>query len=141
MSRASLTLNSKARREQALAWVHKAPDGTRLIFQEAKRTDAQSRLMWDLLTDIARQLPWHGVKLSPDDYKLIFLAALNQELRMVPNLDNTGFVSLGRSSSKLSVGEMSQLIELIIAFCAERGVVIFDGAEDGATVNAAPCAA
>ena len=140
MSRASLTLNNKARRLQALSWVQKAPDGTRLIFQEARRTDDQNRLMWDLLTDIAKQVPWHGVRLSADDYKLIFLAALNQEMRLVPNLDNTGFVSLGRSSSKLSKAEMSNLIELLLMFCAERGVMIFDSDRDAAGGETNPAA-
>jgi len=132
MSRAALTLNSKARREQAARWCMSAPAGTRLTFAEPKRTDAQNRMMWDLLTDIARQVRWHGVKLSADDWKLIFLSALNQEMRIVPNLDGTGFVNLGRSSSKLSVKEMADLIELILKFCAERGVKVFDAEDRGA---------
>ena len=43
-------------------------------------------------------------------------------MRMVPNLDGNGFVSLGRSSSALSKEEFSDLMELIAAFAAERGV-------------------
>jgi hypothetical protein len=69
--------------------------------------------MWSMLTDIARELPWHGIKLKPDDWKLVFLDALKRETRMVPNLDGNGFVNLGRSSSDLSKSEMSDLIELI----------------------------
>jgi hypothetical protein len=41
---------------------------------------------------------------------------------MVPNIDGNGFVSLGRSSSDLSVGEMSDLIELILMFGAKHNV-------------------
>ena len=126
MSRATLTLSSKARRDQAIRWIMAAKDGTRLTFAEPKRTDAQSRLMWDLLTDVARQVPWHGVRLSADDWKIVFMSSLNQEMRLVPNLDGTGFINLGRSSSKLSVAEMGQLIDLILAFCAEHGVQVFD---------------
>lgn len=132
MSRASVTLRSKASRQQAATWCLNAPFGTRITFAEPKRTTDQNALMWDLLTDVAKQIPWHGVKLSADDYKLIFMAALNQEMRIVPNLDGNGFVNLGRSSSNLSVAEMAQLIELILAFCAERGVVIFDSDQGGA---------
>lgn len=140
MSRATVTLNSKQRREQAAKWVWSAPDGTRLTFAEAKRTNDQNSLMWDLLTDIARQKPWHGVKLSADDYKLIFMAALNQEMRLVPNLEGTGFVNLGRSSSKLSVKEMGELIELILEWGARNEVVFFDGRDEGA-LNKAPSVA
>lgn len=135
MSRASVTLRNKASRQQAATWCLNAPSGTRITFAEPKRSTPQNALMWDLLTDIAKQVPWHGVKLSADDFKLIFMAALNQEMRIVPNLDGNGFVNLGRSSSNLSVPEMAQLIELILAFCAERGVVIFDSGRDGEVVN------
>ncbi len=48
---------------------------------------------------------------------------------MVPNLDGTGFVNLGRSSSDLSKSEMSDLIELIHAFGANHGVKFQDDAE------------
>lgn len=136
MSRATVTLNSKHRREQAAKWVWSAPEGTRLTFTEAKRTNDQNALMWDLLTDIARQKPWHGVKLSADDYKLIFMAALNQEMRLVPNLEGTGFVNLGRSSSKLSVKEMGELLELILEWGARNDVVFFDGREAEGANNA-----
>jgi hypothetical protein len=103
-----------------------APPGTRIQFQAPKRTLGQNALLWDILTDIARQVPWHGVKLSADDWKLLFMSALKTEMRIVPNLDNNGFVNLGRSSSKLSVSEMSDLIELIRAWCAKNNVRTFE---------------
>jgi hypothetical protein len=77
--------------------------------------------MWSLLTDVARQLPWHGQRLTPDDWKLVFLDALKGEVRTVPNLDGNGFVSLRRSSD-LSKSEMSEMIDLIMCFGAEHGV-------------------
>jgi hypothetical protein len=82
--------------------------------------------MWAMLTEVAAQLPWHGVKLTPDDWKLIFLDALKRELRMVPNLEGTGFVNLGRSSSDLSKDEMTDLMELIAAFGAKHGITFND---------------
>jgi hypothetical protein len=47
-------------------------------------------------------------------------------LRIVPNLDNTGFVNLGTSSSDLSKDEMSELIELILAFGANHNVELHE---------------
>jgi hypothetical protein len=88
--------------------------------------------MWAMLTDIAKQLPWHGVRLRPDDWKLVFLDALKREVRMVPNLDGNGFVNLGRSSSDLSKGEMSDLMELMTAFGAQHGVVFTDPNQEAA---------
>lgn len=142
MSRASVILNSKPQRAQAARWCLNAPYGTRVTFAEAKRSTDQNAIFWASLTEVARQVDWHGVKLSADDWKLVFMAALNQEMRLVPNLDGNGFVNLGRSSSNLSKAEMSDLLELIFKFGAERGVVFHDGDQDGAAPNkAAPMVA
>jgi hypothetical protein len=127
MGRATLILHSQTDRLKASKWVQNAPDGTRLEFKASKRSVPQNDRMWAMLTDIASQLPWHGVKLAPDDWKLIFLDALKREVRIVPNLDGNGFVNLGRSSSDLSKDEMSDLIELITEFGARHGVTFHDG--------------
>ena len=122
MSRALVILNRASDRERVQAWAAKAPWGTRVTFQEAKRTTDQNARMWAMLTEVARQVKWHGQQLSADDWKLIFMAALPEETRIVPNLSGNGFVNLGRSSSKLSVGEMADLMDLIAAFGAREGV-------------------
>jgi hypothetical protein len=126
MSRALLVLRSQAERQRAKAWIDGARPGTRVEFKATKRSIPQNDRMWAMLTDIATQKKWHGVSLHPNDWKKIFLAGLNRELRIVPNLDGTGFVNLGDSSSDLSKDEMSQLIELIAAWGAQHGVVFND---------------
>lgn len=126
MSRVALILTDQATRQRAAAWVMKAPPGCRFELKEAKRSTDQNALMWASLTEIARQLPWHGVKLSADDWKLVFLDALKSEMRLVPNIAGNGFINMGRSSSDLSKAEMSDLLELIFAFAAEHGVVLGD---------------
>ena len=68
-----------------------------------------------MLTDISKQVNWHGQKLAQEDWKHIFSAALNQQ-RVVPNLDNNGFVVLGQSTSKMTVAQMTEMIELMHAF-------------------------
>jgi hypothetical protein len=85
-----------------------------------------------MLTEIAMQVTWHGQRLRPDDFKLIFLDALKREVRAVPNIDGNGFVNLGRSSSDLTKQEMSDLIEIIHAFGAKHGVKFQDDAEQAA---------
>ena len=126
MSRAFLVLANDQIRQRAVNWCQKAPEGTRLEFKAPKRTLPQNARMWAMLTDVAQQVPWHGLKLSPDDWKLIFLDALKREVRMVPNLEGNGFVSLGRSSSDLSKEEMGDLMTLIEAFGAQHGVRFLD---------------
>src|SRR3990167_2340948 len=122
MSRYTFTLNSTAARARAMQVINAAPYGTRVEVKAVKRSIPQNDRMWAMLTEVAQQLPWHGVKLRPDDWKLIFLDALKRERRMVPNIDGTGFVDLGRSSSDLTKSEMTDLIELIFAFGAQHGI-------------------
>lgn len=126
MTRATLVLVTPAIRQKAAHWAAMAPEGTRVDFKAPKRSLPQNDRMWAMLTEVAAQLPWHGIKLSADDWKLIFLDALKRELRMVPNIDGSGFVNLGRSSSDLSKEEMTGLIDLIHAFGAGHGVVFHD---------------
>jgi hypothetical protein len=128
MSRAMVILSSPSERLRAARWVEKLPPGTRVEFKQPKRSIDQNSKLWASLTDIATQLKWHGIKLSADDWKLLFLDALKREVRMVPNIDGNGFVSLGRSSSDLTKSEFSDLLELIVAFGANHGVVFHDPA-------------
>lgn len=134
MSRYFVTIRSTADRERAARILAAAPFGTRVELKAAKRSIPQNEKMWCHLTEIAQQLPWHGVKLRPDDWKLIFLDALKRELRMVPNLEGTAFVNINRSSSDLTKSEMGDLITLIEEFGARHGVK-FDEPQD-ATVAA-----
>jgi len=132
MSRHLLTLRSTAERERAARYVAQAPSGTRVEFKAAKRSLPQNDFMWSMLTDLARELPWHGIKLTPDDWKLMFLDALKRELRIVPNLDGNGFVNLSRSSFDLSKNEMGDLLELIREFGARHGITFIDQRSDAA---------
>jgi hypothetical protein len=126
MSRALLIIQGNADRERAVRWCQKAPPGTRIEFKASKRSLSQNSLFWSMLGNIAEQLPWHGVRLKASDWKFIFLDALKREIRTVPNLDGTGFVNLGRSSSDLSKAEMGDLIELIRQFGANHGITFID---------------
>lgn len=123
-------------RETLHKWVDRAcakPSEERLSVTFADtRTAEQNAKLWPMLNDIAKQLPWHGLTLSADDWKLIMLDALSKGMRIVPNVNGDGFINLGRSSSRLSKAEFSDLIELIYAFGAERGVVWSDPSERSA---------
>lgn len=136
MTRYLVTLYGSKSRSDAMSYIQKAPAGTRVEFKASKRTMPQNDRMWAMLTDVSRQVPWHGVKLTPDSWKLMFLDSLRREiggeLRIVPNLDGDGFVNLGTSSSDLSKDEMSMLIELVFKFGAERGVVFADDKAEAA---------
>lgn len=126
MGRALIVLGSEMDRKKAINWITKAPVNTRVDFKAPKRSLPQNDRMWAMLTEVASQADYHGTKLTPDDWKLIFLDGLKREMRIVPNLDGNGFVNLGRSSSDLSKAEMADLITLIEAWGLQHGVVFSD---------------
>lgn len=132
MSRALLVLAGQRERQRAHAWIDKAPVNSRVEFKAPKRTLDQNSALWAALTEIAAALDWHGVRLSASDWKLLFMDALKQEMRLVPNINGNGFVNLGRSSSDLSREEMSDLLDLIHAFGAAHGVLFGDQKADAA---------
>jgi hypothetical protein len=126
MGRATVIITNEAQRAKAMDYLRRAPLGTVVDYRRNKRSTPQNDRMWAMLTEIAQQTDWHGVKLEPEDWKLVFMEALNREMRLVPNLEGNGFVNLGRSSSKLTTDEHSELTALIEAFGAERGVQFSD---------------
>ena len=132
MSRYTFLVMGPRSRHEAMKVLAASPDGTRVEIKAVKRTPPQNARMWAMLTDVARQIQWHGVWLTPDDWKLIFLDALARELRIVPNLDSSGFVNLGRKSSDLSKQEMGDLMTLIEAWGAQQGVVFSEPERDAA---------
>lgn len=133
MSRWTLKL-APWNRETAIAWLDRAiangdAGGWWSLIITDTRTDEQNRKLWPMLQDVATQVEWFGQMLPKEDWKLIFLSALNREIRIVPNLENNGFVNLSTSSSKLSKSQFSDLLELIYKLGAERGVVWTDPKE------------
>lgn len=84
------------------------------------RTLAQNSRLWAMLTDISKQVDWYGRKLTPEQWKHVFTAALSKQ-DVVPGIDG-GFVVLGKSTSKMTKVEMSELQDLMEAFGAEKGV-------------------
>jgi hypothetical protein len=77
-------------------------------------------MMWANLEDIAQQVVWYGVKLTKDEWKDVLTAALKKQ-KVVPGIEG-GFVVIGARTSKMTVSEMTELIELSTAFGTQQGV-------------------
>lgn len=120
-------LSHQAARANALRYIAEAPAGYVITVKPPARSLDQNALLWRLLGEVSRQVEWYGKKLDPEDWKHVFTASL-RTLSVVPNLDGTGFVALGLSTSRMTKRELGDLIDLIHAFGAERGVV-FNEAE------------
>jgi len=96
--------------------------GVKIVVEAKRETRSleQNSRLWALLTDVSKQVDWYGKKLTPDEWKDVFTAALKKE-KVVPGI-NGGFVVLGQSTSKMSIAEMVELQTLIEAFGADKDV-------------------
>jgi hypothetical protein len=84
------------------------------------RSQAQNRRLWAMLRDVARQVVWHGQKLTDTEWKDMATAALKRQ-KVVPGIDG-GFVVLGSSTRRMTVAEMGELIDFLEAFGALHDV-------------------
>lgn len=109
---------------EAWEWVKAqtmAGNRVQLKAQTETRTIKQNSMMWSCLTDLSKQVDWYGQKLSPDDWKHVLTASLRKQ-RAVPGIDG-GFVVIGLSTSKMTIAEMIEMIDLSHAFGADKGVI------------------
>lgn len=110
-------------RANAIKAVQQAPEGYVVEVKQPTRSLEANARMWAMLTEISRQVVWHGRKLTPEEWKHVFTAALARQ-DVVPGIDG-GFVVLGKSTSKMTKGEMAELQTLMEAFGAQQGVVFY----------------
>lgn len=128
MSRHLIPLNSSADKARAARYIAQAPFGSRVEIKAAKRTLPQNDRMWAMLSDIAAQKEHCGRKYTPDQWKVLFMAACGKEMQFIPTLNGNSFMPLGYRSSELTKQEMSDMIEFMFAWGAENGVVFHDQA-------------
>src|SRR5699024_8921004 len=98
----------------------------RLIIDEDKRSNAQNRKMWAVLSDIADQVVWMNEKLKPEEWKHLITANLHGQ-KCVKGI-NGGLVFMGLSTKKMSKMEFADVITCAEQFGAENGVQFSDEA-------------
>lgn len=125
MDKQVFNLVSPLVRRNAARAIAAAPEGYRCEIRPKTRSLAQNDLMWSVLTDISRQVDFvvNGqlTKVSPDEVKDILTAGLKREMRMAMGIDG-GMVLLGQRTSKMTVRQMAELIELAHAFGTQKRV-------------------
>lgn len=124
-SRKVFILAHQTARQNAARAVMDAPEGHRVEIKPRTRSLAQNDMLWSILTDISRQVVFvvngQSVKVQPEEVKDILTAALKRETRMAMGIDG-GMVILGQRTSKMTVRQMTELIELAHAFGDDKGV-------------------
>jgi len=93
-------------RIRVLDAVAECQEGFEVVIQEPVRNLSQNAKLWAMLAEVEEQLIWHGYKLTAYEWKDFFTASLF-EYKIVPNMDSSGFIGLGKSSSKLRKKEFS----------------------------------
>ncbi|PLR52394.1 recombination protein NinB [Chimaeribacter arupi] len=130
MNKQSYFLIDSIRRRNCIEYIQTLPANPEsplvVTIQERTRSISQNAKLWACLNDISEQVNWHGRKLTSEEWKWVFTAALKKQ-DVVPGIDG-GFVVLGQSTSRMAVREMRDLIELISAFGAEHNVQFSDEA-------------
>lgn len=120
-SREIVQIKSADDRRKIARWAAGVPLGTSVEFRAPRRSTDQNALMWSLLTQISKQVEWFGKKRSPEDWKDLATAAL-RGAEFVPGITPGTVVPLGMRTSQMTSAEISELIESLYAFGAERDV-------------------
>ena len=125
-------INTEAERWKLIEWLKTVEIGFWFAYRKKTRSTEQNKRFHAMIRDVADQIQWQDVfgrpkRMKVESWKRFFLAMYargrGEENEVVPNEDGDGFYDLGPPrSSKLSVEEMTDVMELIAAFGAERGV-------------------
>ena len=115
-------------KQNAIQAIKMASEDMICEIKKKTRSLEQNAKMWAMLAEVSDQVNWYGNKLTSDEWKDVFSASLKSQ-KVVPGIDG-GFVVCGQRTSKMTKSEMAELIELMMAFGAERGVKFSDIAHD-----------
>lgn len=93
----------------------------------SRRTLEQNAKFHAICSDVAQQREWAGIRLDTTGWKRLFLDAWarhegKMQGRIVPSLDGHSIVNLGIQSRRLTVDQMSELIEFAQCWCAENDI-------------------
>lgn len=116
----TVILAGDKQRDFAHKLVAQAPLGYVVSITPQTRTGEQNAKLWAMLTELSKAKP-NGRTHSPDTWKLLAMHACGFECQFEMGLNGQPF-PIGFRSSKLTKGQMSDLLEWITAYAAEAGV-------------------
>lgn len=125
MTMHTLQISDKKQRQLAHKWVDHAPDGWLLRLEPATSSKLQKAKMWATLGDIAKQARHEGRSFSADDWKILFMHALEHEVRFMTGLSGEPF-PVGFRSKHMSSRQMSELIDFIQCWAAQNNITLHD---------------
>jgi hypothetical protein len=117
----TVILHGQSQKLFAKGLIDKAPAGAVLTIREATRSIDQNSKLWAMLSDVSRAMP-DGRRHTPEVWKTLFMHACGHAVQFETGLNGQPFPT-GFRSSRLTKSQMSDLIETIYAYGAEKGVV------------------
>lgn len=116
----TIRLVGDSQRASAKRLIDVAPSGAVVNIRPATRTNEQNALLWSLLSEVSRAKP-DGRTHTPDVWKALFMSACGHAVQFEVGLDDKPF-PLGFRSSRLTKEQMTDLIEFILQYCAEKQI-------------------
>lgn len=123
----TVILRSAYQRELAKSLIDKAPPDFVVNIHEPSRTLDQNAKLWAMLSDIARAKP-EGRMMTAEMWKCVMMHACGHEVQFLNGLDGLPF-PVGFRSSRMTKGQMADLITFIQEYGARHGVRWSDPAE------------
>lgn len=117
----TVILVGDSQRSFAKQIIDKAPKNAVVSIKEATRSTDQNSKMYAMLSDISRAKP-NGRRWTPDTWKAAFMHSTGHQVQFCEGLDGSGPFPLGFRSSRLTVKQMSDLIEVIYEYGSRHGV-------------------
>lgn len=117
----TVILVGNSQRSFAKQLIDKAPKNAVVSIKEATRSNEQSAKMFAMLSDISRAKP-DGRRWTVDTWKAAFMNSTGHQVQFCEGLDDSGPFPLGFRSSRLTVKQMSDLIDVITEYGSRHGV-------------------
>ena len=121
MAGQTVMLTGHRSRRIALELIGAAPDFAVMEIKPPRRTEDQNAKMWAMLSDISRAKPG-GRKAVPEVWKQLFMHACGHAVQFEVGLNGQPFPTRFKSS-RMTVGQMADLITFIQQWGDERGVL------------------
>jgi len=115
-------------RKNALEAVKTAPEGYIVEVKLPTRSLEQNALLHSIMQAISKKVEWAGSYREVDTWKRLltagWLRARGEPIEILPSIDNHGVDIVFRHTSTLTIAEMSEFLEYVMAWAAEQGVDI-----------------
>jgi hypothetical protein len=119
-----IKITGKIARLKACQAINEAPEGWVMRLTEPTRSLEANALLHAELQEVAERVKWAGERRTTEDWKRLltcaWMRATGRNATLLPAVDGNGFDVLYRRTSTMTKTEMSELIEYVRSWKADR---------------------